>query len=679
MCSKTVNLIVRHSGNNDFRVEIAENPENPHTHKVEKDSRTNENLQINCTKCHESIQLKVFFESNNVDDVESFWAPNSPPFVKCEPEVVIKKEEDDFEIPMVEEEDEEQVSEEADDENDEDFTISDSEDDLPIAKLTSSSVVKEGKQTLYKRKYGNQEEIITNYDLSKKVCDICGYKKRTNASLWHFMRHRAHHFIEKEGVGVYKCIGCQKKFDTLDKIRFHTRTCAAGLTLVTEQQKTGTLKQRKPAIHWKDRVPEGIVLPENVEKFPVPFYKCVDQPDGSKIWIEKSQSTKGLRISNFDTRLLTCDLCETTVKYRSMYIRHRKLHLFQQENDDKCLGCDQIFPTADDRVAHTYFCPKWKSVDITKCSACGFVCGGYQQLRSHIHSNHGKNKEAYNTKSKIMCHICSQEVRRSKMYAHLLRHEHPEGRPYACAHCDRRFSGRNNLKIHLIKFHFKSMAEYQCHVCPLCFKGRQEYEKHMYSRHKIGKNQNVTCKLCQKVLANDSSLHAHNRAMHTDASEKQKFECPHCEKFFFKKRNLEAHIPTHLPESERPFKCWCGRGYATRDKLTKHNLEHTDPTKLLSVCSVCGKAMKSKQSLKVHMRIHTGEQPYECNFCSRKFADRGNYRVHMKQHEKELGLKLTFTPEERRLMKLHVLKPDQMLENPGRSGTEEVNQIAKYL
>lgn len=69
-----------------------------------------------------------------------------------------------------------------------------------------------------------------------------------------------------------------------------------------------------------------------------------------------------------------------------------------------------------------------------------------------------------------------------------------------------------------------------------------------------------------------------------------------------------------------------------------------------------------------------GEQPYECNFCSRKFADRGNYRVHMKQHERELGLKLTFTPEERRLMKLNVLQPDQMLENPGRSGQEEVNQ-----
>lgn len=68
-----------------------------------------------------------------------------------------------------------------------------------------------------------------------------------------------------------------------------------------------------------------------------------------------------------------------------------------------------------------------------------------------------------------------------------------------------------------------------------------------------------------------------------------------------------------------------------------------------------------------HILNFTGETPYECKFCDRKFADRGNHRVHMKNHEREMGIKLTFTPEERRLMKLNVLAAGQLL-NPSQIG-----------
>ncbi|XP_026163464.1 zinc finger E-box-binding homeobox 2 [Mastacembelus armatus] len=46
-------------------------------------------------------------------------------------------------------------------------------------------------------------------------------------------------------------------------------------------------------------------------------------------------------------------------------------------------------------------------------------------------------------------------------------------------------------------------------------------------------------------------------------------------------------------------------------------------------CLQCGKAFKYKHHLKEHVRIHSGEKPYECSNCKKRFSHSGSYSSHL--------------------------------------------------
>lgn len=46
-------------------------------------------------------------------------------------------------------------------------------------------------------------------------------------------------------------------------------------------------------------------------------------------------------------------------------------------------------------------------------------------------------------------------------------------------------------------------------------------------------------------------------------------------------------------------------------------------------CSECSKAFKFKHHLKEHIRIHSGEKPFECPNCHKRFSHSGSYSSHM--------------------------------------------------
>lgn len=47
------------------------------------------------------------------------------------------------------------------------------------------------------------------------------------------------------------------------------------------------------------------------------------------------------------------------------------------------------------------------------------------------------------------------------------------------------------------------------------------------------------------------------------------------------------------------------------------------------MCEFCQKSFKLKSNLQEHLRIHTGEKPYECDQCEYKFTSCGSLKHHV--------------------------------------------------
>ena len=187
---------------------------------------------------------------------------------------------------------------------------------------------------------------------------------------------------------------------------------------------------------------------------------------------------------------------------------------------------------------------------------------------------------------------------------------------------------------------FDKHAQNKCKICDCdsTFTTFNAFYKHTLNHRegskekKVRKPQKCPHPDCEKIVI---QLEKHIQAVHEKKQPKKK--CPHCGETKYYGRAMRKHIRFQHDPTFRPVNC-PGCGILVKDlerhmRTTQCNVPEEErkviPTAL---CEICCKVLKTKKSLKLHMKaMHgNGDDLFQCDKCSFKTKYKPNLRMHIK-------------------------------------------------
>ena len=139
----------------------------------------------------------------------------------------------------------------------------------------------------------------------------------------------------------------------------------------------------------------------------------------------------------------------------------------------------------------------------------------------------------------------------------------------------------------------------------------------------------IVCKICNKRFLSKSALTSHVKFIHQHANI---YKCPieNCKKFFNNQYRLDIHLMIH--QGIKPYECdLCGKCFTEQGTLRSHLVTHSKlkPFK----CDLCTYKCKTNPQLKNHYKKHHNDiYYYKCEKCYLKFSKKAELKHHLNEH-----------------------------------------------
>lgn len=314
-----------------------------------------------------------------------------------------------------------------------------------------------------------------------------------------------------------------------------------------------------------------------------------------------------------------CELCGEGITTNVALIKHLNRHNKELARKYRCLFCSKCFQTTFSVSRHM------KNIHLFDhehgCDVCPHKFATVKEKADHMAKSHvvaaPKGKRLHSCSD---CNFVTESLGRFERH----RASHTGVYPYECTECPRRFAAKEELSRHRHIIHPK--GQQSCPHCPRLFQDQVEFDTHL-ELHQNG--QSHACETCSHHFESAEALQEHSEKRH---AQDLPFECRLCHQRFCNIGQRVTHVRKYHPRVLlKSHVCdVCGSAFRYQSGLAVHKLDkHTGRTQgRLFECEYCGKVFGRSNVLAMHLRLHTGEQPYLCQHCGLTFRNPTNLKYH---------------------------------------------------